>query len=71
MEGEKLLIKDILYGIGLVSKMYVIVVVMKLVDEGKVDLDVFVVCYVFDFKMKDGWYKCIILCMLLNYFFGL
>ncbi|MED3485868.1 serine hydrolase [Bacillus toyonensis] len=71
MEGEQPLTKDTLYGIGSVSKMYATVAVMKLVAEGKVDLDAPVVNYVPDFKMKDGRYKRITPRMLLNHSSGL
>ncbi|MBE7150512.1 beta-lactamase family protein [Bacillus mycoides] len=71
MEGEQPLTKDTLYGIGSVSKMYATVAVMKLVDEGKIDLDAPVVNYVPDFKMKDGRYKRITPRMLLNHSSGL
>ncbi|PHC09888.1 serine hydrolase [Bacillus toyonensis] len=71
MEGEQRLTKDTLYGIGSVSKMYATAAVMKLVDEGKVDLDAPVVNYVPDFKMKDGRYKRITPRMLLNHSSGL
>jgi CubicO group peptidase (beta-lactamase class C family) len=71
MEGEQPLTKDTLYGIGSVSKMYAAAAVMKLVDEGKVDLDAPVVNYVPDFKMKDGRYKRITPRMLLNHSSGL
>ncbi|MFB7160195.1 serine hydrolase domain-containing protein [Lysinibacillus sp. NPDC056232] len=71
MEGKQPLTKDTLYGIGSVSKMYVTAAVMKLVDEGKVDLDAPVVHYVPDFKMKDERYKSISPRMLLNHSSGL
>lgn len=71
MEGEQPLTKDTLYGIGSVSKMYATAAVMKLVDEGKVDLDAPVVNYVPDFKMKDERYKRITPRMLLNHSSGL
>ncbi|PEO25622.1 serine hydrolase [Bacillus toyonensis] len=71
IEGEQPLTKDTLYGIGSVSKMYATAAVMKLVDEGKVDLDAPVVNYVPDFKMKDGRYKRITPRMLLNHSSGL
>lgn len=51
--------------------MYATAAVMKLVDEGKVDLDAPVVRYVPDFKMKDGRYKRITPRMLLNHSSGL
>ncbi|MED3353225.1 serine hydrolase, partial [Bacillus thuringiensis] len=71
MEGKQRLTKDTLYGIGSVSKMYATAAVMKLVDEGKVDLDAPVVHYVPDFKMKDERYKRITPRMLLNHSSGL
>ncbi len=71
MEGKQPLTKDTLYGIGSVSKMYATAAVMKLVDEGKVDLDEPVVHYIPDFKMKDERYKSITPRMLLNHSSGL
>ncbi|MEQ6353317.1 serine hydrolase domain-containing protein [Lysinibacillus sp. M3] len=71
MNGKQPLTKDTLYGIGSVSKMYATAAVMKLVDEGKVDLDAPVVRYVPDFKMKDERYKRITVRMLLNHSSGL
>ncbi|MFJ6208776.1 serine hydrolase domain-containing protein [Lysinibacillus sp. NPDC092081] len=71
MKGKQLLTKDTLYGIGSVSKMYATAAVMKLVDEGKVDLDAPVVHYVPDFKMNDERYKSITPRMLLNHSSGL
>lgn len=71
MEGKLPLTKDTLYGIGSTSKVYTAAAVMKLVDEGKVDLDTPVVRYVPDFKMKDARYKRITPRMLLNHSSGL
>ena len=71
MKGKQPLTKDTLYGIGSVSKMYATAAVMKLVDEGKVDLDAPVVHYVPEFKMKDERYKSITPRMLLNHSSGL
>ncbi|MBG9452938.1 beta-lactamase [Lysinibacillus sphaericus] len=71
MNGKQPLTKDTLYGIGSVSKMYATAAVMKLVDEGKVDLDAPVIHYVPDFKMKDERYKRITPRMLLNHSSGL
>ncbi|MFJ3389873.1 serine hydrolase domain-containing protein [Lysinibacillus sp. NPDC086135] len=71
MNGKQPLTKDTLYGIGSVSKMYAAAAVMKLVDEGKVDLDGPAVHYVPDFKMKDERYKRITPRMLLNHSSGL
>lgn len=71
MKGKQPLTKDTLYGIGSVSKMYTAAAVMKLVDEGKVDLDTPVVNYVPEFQMKDERYKHITPRMLLNHSSGL
>ncbi|MEX0135213.1 beta-lactamase family protein [Bacillus nitratireducens] len=71
MKEKQSLTKDTLYGIGSVSKMYAAAAVMKLVDEGKVDLDAPVFHYVPDFKMKDERYKRITPRMLLNHSSGL
>ncbi|GAA0134421.1 serine hydrolase domain-containing protein [Paenibacillus sp. YSY-4.3] len=60
-----------MYGIGSTSKMFAAAAVMKLVDEGKIDLDVPVVNYITDFKMKDARYKQITPRMLLNHSSGL
>ncbi|WP_409179038.1 serine hydrolase domain-containing protein [Brevibacillus fortis] len=70
-KGKQPLTKDTQYGIGSVSKVYTAAAVMKLVDEGKVDLDVPVVHYVPEFKMKDERYKRITTRMLLNHSSGL
>lgn len=60
-----------IYGIGSVSKVYTAAAVMKLVDEGKINLDDTVVKYVPDFKMDDERYKYITIRMLLNHSSGL
>ncbi|WP_018758071.1 serine hydrolase domain-containing protein [Paenibacillus terrigena] len=60
-----------IYGIGSTSKMMLTTAVMKLVDDGKVDLDLPVVKYIPDFKMKDDRYKQITPRMLLNHSSGL
>ncbi|WJH28916.1 beta-lactamase family protein [Paenibacillus sp. CC-CFT742] len=62
---------DTIYGIGSTSKMVVTTAVMKLVDEGEIDLDVPVIHYVPDFKMEDERYKEITARMLLNHSSGL
>lgn len=63
--------KDTIYGIGSVSKMFTTAAVMKLVDQGKVDLDKTVVTYIPEFKMADSRYKDITVRMLLNHSSGL
>ncbi|WP_440119452.1 serine hydrolase domain-containing protein [Paenibacillus sp. QZ-Y1] len=60
-----------MYGIGSTSKVILASAVMKLVDEGKVDLDVPVVNYIPDFKMKDQRYTQITPRMLLNHSSGI
>lgn len=65
------LTSNTIYGIGSTSKMVLTTAVMKLVDEGKIDLDKPVVNYIPDFKMKDNRYKQITTRMLLNHSSGL
>lgn len=63
--------EDKLYGIGSVSKVYTAAAVMKLVDEGKINLDAPVVKYIPEFKMADERYKNITVRMLLNHSSGI
>ena len=63
-EGNEPIAKDNMYGIGSISKMFVTTAVMKLVDEGKVNLDDPVLKYIKDFKMADKRYKKITVRML-------
>ncbi|WP_433923483.1 serine hydrolase domain-containing protein [Paenibacillus taichungensis] len=65
------LTSNTIYGIGSTSKMVLTTAVMKLVDDGEIDLDVPVVNYIPDFKMKDNRYKQITPRMLLNHSSGL
>jgi len=69
--GKKPLTAGTMYGIGSTSKMFVTAAVMRLVDEGKVDLDTPVVHYIPEFTMKDERYKQITPRMLLNHSSGL
>ncbi len=62
---------DTLYNIGSVSKVYCAAAVMKLVDEGKVELDAPVVSYLPEFKMEDEQYKDITVRMLLDHSSGI
>ncbi|WP_088830892.1 serine hydrolase domain-containing protein [Paenibacillus tyrfis] len=71
MQGKESLTKDTVYGIASVSKVYTAAAVMKLVDEGKIDLDTPITQYIPDFKMKDERYKRITPRMLLNHSSGL
>ncbi|RXZ78545.1 class A beta-lactamase-related serine hydrolase [Paenibacillaceae bacterium] len=70
-DGKIPLTKETIYGIGSTSKVFTAAAVMKLVDEGKIDLDTPVVHYITDFKMKDDRYKQITPRMLLNHSSGL
>jgi len=60
-----------LYGIGSVSKIFTTIAVLKLVEQGKVELDKPVTTYVPSFKMADKRYKDITVRMLLNHSSGL
>ncbi|MEG0579849.1 MAG: serine hydrolase domain-containing protein, partial [Niameybacter sp.] len=60
-----------MYGIGSTSKMFTTAAIMKLVEEGKVDLDQPVTTYIPEFEMKDERYKQITVRMLLNHSSGL
>ncbi|MHA6534501.1 serine hydrolase domain-containing protein [Paenibacillus sp. BAC0078] len=71
LNGKIPLTSNTLYGIGSTSKVVLTAAVMKLVDEGKVDLDLPVVNYIPEFKMKDNRYKQITPRMLLNHSSGL
>lgn len=71
MEGKKPLTKDTMYAIGSTSKVFTAAAVMKLVDEGKINLDTPVVQYIPEFTMKDERYKKITPRMLLNHSSGL
>lgn len=62
---------DTMYGIGSTSKMVLATAVMKLVEQGEIDLDEPVVKYIPDFKMKDNRYDKITPRMLLNHSSGL
>jgi len=70
-DGKKPLTASTMYGIGSTSKMFTSAAVMKLADEGKVDLDAPVARYVPDFTMQDERYKQITPRMLLNHSAGL
>lgn len=62
---------DHLYGVGSVSKVYTAAAMMKLVEQGRVDLNRTVVSYLPEFKMADERYKQITVRMLLNHSSGL
>lgn len=65
------LTNDTMYGIGSVSKIFTTAAVMKLVEQGKVNLDAAVVSYIPEFTMADSRYKEITVRMLLNHSSGL
>lgn len=60
-----------MYGIGSVSKIFTTLAVLKLSEEGLVNLDTPVVTYLPEFKMADSRYKDITVRMLLNHSSGL
>jgi CubicO group peptidase (beta-lactamase class C family) len=64
-------VDDTVYCVGSVSKVYVTLTVMQLVDQGKVELDAPVSDYLPDFKMADERYKDITVRMLMNHTSGL
>lgn len=71
MTENRQLTADNLYGIGSISKMYTTAAAMKLVEEGKLELDTPVVNYLPEFKMADERYVNITPRMLLNHSSGL
>lgn len=61
----------LLYGVGSVSKVYTAAAAMKLVDEGKLELDTPVYTYLPEFTMADERYRAITMRMLLDHSSGL
>ncbi len=59
-----------LFNVGSVSKTHCAAAVMKLVDDGKVELDAPVTSYLSGFKMKDPRYEYVTVRMLLNHSSG-
>lgn len=68
---DRALTDDVLYGVGSISKTYTAVLMMTLVEDGKVDLDEPVATYLPEFTMADPRYKDITVRMLLNHSSGL
>ena len=68
---NRVLTTDDLYGAGSLSKMYTAAAAMKLVEDGKLDLDRPIVQYITDFKMADPRHVSITARMLLNHSSGL
>ncbi len=64
-------VNDTVYNVGSVSKVYVTVAVMQLVDQGKVNLDAPVTDYIKEFRMADERYKDITVRMLMNHTSGI
>ncbi len=69
--GQAQATTDTLYNIGSISKVYCAAAVMKLADEGKVELDTPVTAYLPEFKMQDERYKDITVRMLLDHSSGI
>ena len=63
--------KKTMFSTGSVSKIYLAAAALKLVDEGKLNLDDKVTEYIPDFKMADPRYKDITVGMLLNHTSGM
>lgn len=70
-QENRLLTTENLFGIGSTSKMFTTAAMMRLVDQGKVDLDRSVTDYIPEFTMADERYKDITVRMLLNHSSGL
>ncbi len=71
LSEDRALTEDTLYGVGSVSKVYTASAVLRLADQGKLDLDTPVVQYLPGFKMADERYTSITVRMLLNHSSGL
>ena len=63
--------EDYIYCVGSVSKVYATAAVMKLADEGKVDIDAPVTEYVPDFTLDDERYRDITVRMLMDHTSGI
>ena len=70
-QENRLLTTENLFGIGSTSKMFTTAAMMRLADQGKVDLDCPVTDYIPEFTMADARYKDITVRMLLNHSSGL
>ena len=70
-QENRLLTTENLFGIGSTSKMFTTAAMMRLADQGKVDLDRPVIDYIPEFTMADARYKDITVRMLLNHSSGL
>lgn len=63
--------QEVMYGIGSTSKVFTAAAVMRLADEGRIDLDAPLTTYIPEFYMKDSRYQAITPRMLLNHTSGL
>ena len=70
-QENRLLTTENLFGIGSTSKMFTTAAMMRLADQGKVDLDCPVTDYIPEFTMADERYQDITVRMLLNHSSGL
>ena len=70
-QENRLLTTENLFGIGSTSKMFTTAAMMRLADQGKVDLDRPVTDYIPEFTMADERYQDITVRMLLNHSSGL
>ena len=70
-QENRLLTTENLFGIGSTSKMFTTAAMMRLADQGKVDLDRPVTDYIPEFTMADARYQDITVRMLLNHSSGL
>lgn len=68
---QSLYAEESIYGVGSVSKMYGTAAIMRLSEQGRVDLDAPVTTYLPEFRMADERYKTITVRMLLNHSSGL
>lgn len=70
--GDKVPVqKDVMFGIGSISKMYVTAAAMMLADAGKIDIEKPLTDYISEFQMADERYKQITPRMLMNHSAGL
>lgn len=71
LSGKVNLNEEHMYGIASISKVYTTAAVMKLVEEGRINLDTPVKNYISEFTMADSRYEKITPRMLLNHSSGL
>ncbi|MCO6512077.1 MAG: serine hydrolase [Aridibacter famidurans] len=70
-EAKKPVTNDTIFRVGSVSKLFTDIAVMKLVEEGKLDLDAPVSTYLPDFKPRNPYEKAITLRQLMSHRAGL